>query len=45
MSNDDTAGRGLLRDKLLDCLRRAERTLFTRPAPSGGASQSSSRPV
>ncbi|MET9572427.1 terminal protein [Streptomyces virginiae] len=33
MINDNTAGRALLRDKLLDGLRRAERTLFTRPAP------------
>ncbi|GHB33771.1 telomere-protecting terminal protein Tpg [Streptomyces chryseus] len=33
MSNDNTAARGLLRDKILDGLRRAERTLFTRPAP------------
>ncbi|MDJ0385027.1 HTH domain-containing protein [Streptomyces sp. G-G2] len=33
MSNDNTAARALLRDKLLDGLRRAERTLFTRPAP------------
>ncbi|MCX4632691.1 helix-turn-helix domain-containing protein [Streptomyces sp. NBC_01443] len=33
MINDNTSGRALLRDKLLDGLRRAERTLFTRPAP------------
>ncbi|MFI6006960.1 hypothetical protein ACIA98_42675 [Streptomyces sp. NPDC051366] len=33
MNNDNTRGRGLLRDKLLDGLRCAERTLFTRPAP------------
>ncbi|TDU67122.1 helix-turn-helix transcriptional regulator [Streptomyces sp. KS 21] len=33
MINDHAAGRALLRDKLLDGLRRAERTLFTRPAP------------
>ncbi|MFD5514237.1 telomere-protecting terminal protein Tpg [Streptomyces sp. NPDC127051] len=33
MSNDNTAGCGLLRGKLLDGLRRAERALFTCPAP------------
>ncbi|WP_244291094.1 helix-turn-helix domain-containing protein [Streptomyces subrutilus] len=39
MSNDNTAVRALLRDKVLDGLRRAERTLFTRPAPKSARAQ------
>nr|WSW49788.1 helix-turn-helix domain-containing protein [Streptomyces sp. NBC_01001] len=39
MSNDNTAARALLRDKVLDGLRRAERTLFTRPAPKSARAQ------
>ncbi|MFD6184864.1 telomere-protecting terminal protein Tpg [Streptomyces goshikiensis] len=39
MSNDNTAARALLRDKILDGLRRAERTLFTRPAPKSAWAQ------
>ncbi|MEU5810928.1 helix-turn-helix domain-containing protein [Streptomyces sp. NPDC047718] len=39
MINDNTAARALLRDKLLDGLRRAERTLFTRPAPKSARAQ------
>ncbi|MFD5412411.1 telomere-protecting terminal protein Tpg [Streptomyces nojiriensis] len=39
MSNDNTAARALLRDKILDGLRRAERTLFTRPAPKSARAQ------
>ncbi|MFD3699665.1 hypothetical protein ACFWUZ_26655 [Streptomyces sp. NPDC058646] len=38
MGNDNTAARALLRDndKVLEGLRRAERTLFARPAPKSG---------